>query len=351
MIDIEQNIWGFTPEGEAVILYTIKNASGASVQVTNLGAAVVSVRVPDRAGVLTDVVLGHDTYADYASDSQALGKTIGRYAGRIAGGRFMLNNSEVKLTQNNGRHHADGGMSGYASKLWQSRTEVNRVVFSYVSPDNDERYPGELGIEVVYDWSEDNELEVTFFAKSSTDTVANLSNRTFFNLAGESAGNALNQHLRLYAEHYLPTDFTQIPTGDLKSVAHTPMDFRESRTIGRDMDADFDQLKYDNGYDSCWTIDGWERDKFVHAATLKDSASGRVMNLFTTMPAVCLSSGSQLQGTTIGKGGREYDQGAGIALQCMFYPDSPNKPHFPSTLLNSDSLYEEHIIYKFGVEK
>ncbi|MCD8186171.1 MAG: galactose mutarotase [Rikenellaceae bacterium] len=349
MIHIEQHVWGFTDQGEAVILYTMTNAEGAYVQLTNLGAAIVGIGVPDRTGTIEDVALGYADFHDYFGDSGALGKTVGRFANRIAQGRFTLEGKEYKLATNNGRNHLHGGPKGFGEVLWESRVEVNRVVFSYISPDGEERYPGSVGVEVVYDWNEPCELEITYHAKTDTPTLVNLTNHVYFNLRGEGSGDILSQELKLHCSRYLPTDSGSIPLGEQAPVAGTPMDFTRFKPIGQEIEADTEQLRFGNGYDHFWIIDGWQPGRLSEAAELYDPVSGRLLTVLTTQPGLMVYTGNYLQGLGRDKTGKELENRAGVALECQNYPDAPNHPDFPSAALYPGENYRQQIIYRFGI--
>ncbi len=347
-MEIEQNVWGFTPEGEAIILYTMRNSRGASVQLTNIGASVVSVQVPDRDGTLADVVLGYKEWKSYFGDGPHMGKCVGRFANRIREGRFTLDGKEYRLPRNDGPNHLHGGPGGFANKIWASRVETDRVVFSLVSPDGDQGYPAEVGVEAVYDWNDDCELELTFYAKSDATTVLNLTNHTYFNLAGEHSGSVLGHTLQLKASKWLPADKALIFTGEIAPVEGTPMDFRTAKTLGRDIEADFEPLKNARGYDASWVVDGWKKGELQQVGTLADPVSGRVMEIHTTQPALQLYTGNWLAGSPEGKSGRGYEDHEGVAIECQGYPDSVNHPEFVPARLEGGELYSEKIIYKFS---
>ena len=351
-MDIEQNIWGFTPQGEAVIIYTMTNSRGAYVRLTNIGAAVVSVVVPDRDGALADVVLGYDDFRSYFIDGPCMGKTAGRYATRIGHARFTLDGREYRLTPNcAGRHHLHGGgEGGFANKLWDSRVETDRVVFSLYSPDGDQGYPGDLDAEVVYDWNDDCELEITLYARTSAPTVVNLTNHAYFNLRGEGNGNALSNRLQLHASNYLETDSDQITTGRLVPVAGTPMDFRAEKAIGDEIGADYEALRIGAGYDHCWAIDGWEPGRLTPFGHLYDPESGRRMTISSTQPGVQIYTGNWLEGAPRSQSGREYRNRDGVAIECQAFPDSPNKPEFPSAALRPGEIYKQTILYRFDTK-
>jgi len=350
MIDIEQHVWGFTSEGEAIILYKMTNSRRASVSLTNIGAGIVSIVVPDRDGKMADVALGYGSFESYFDDGPCMGKVPGRFANRIGQGRFTLDGKEYRLAQNCGGHHLHGGPKGFQNKVWTSRVETDRVVFALVSPDGDEKYPGELTVEVCYDWSEECELEITLYAKAEAPTIVNLTNHAYFNLRGEDSGSVLDEQLQLNASHFLWYDQGCIPTGELTPVADTPMDFRKPKPIAQDIEADYEPLKIGAGYDQCWVIDGYEKGKLSDVGYLYDPVSGRKMVIRSTQPGVQIYTGNYLQGCPTSKSGREYDNRDGVAIECQGLPDAPNKPQFPSPVLRPDDLYQETIIYRFETE-
>ena len=304
MNSIEQQIWGFTPDGEAVILYTMTNGTGASVQLSNIGAGIVAVNVPDRNGNLADVALGYNSFESYFGDGPYMGKTPGRFANRIGEGRFTLDGVEYRLAQNSGGQHLHGGLKGFANKVWDGRVETDRVVFSLVSPDGDDKYPGEVTAEVCYDWNDACELEITYYARTDAPTIINLTNHAYFNLKGEHAGRAMDEPLR---------------------IGH--------------------------GYDQSWAIDGYEKGKLSEAGVLYDPESGRRMRILTTQPSAHVYTGNFLQGCPTSISGGEYANRAGVAIECQAYPNSPNREHFPSTVLRPGELYNEKIIFRFETDK
>ncbi len=347
-MEITQQLWAFTPEGDAVIRYVMTNSSGASVELTNIGAAVVGITVPDRSGAFADVVLGYSAAESYLTgDGPCMGKTPGRYANRIGRGRFSIEGKEYRLPINNGPNHLHGGPAGFANKVWEGRIEGDRVIFALDSEDGEEGYPAALYVEVVYDWSEDNVLDVTYFARSNGTTVINLTNHAYFNLSGESSGSVLNHELQLFASRWLPTDRTQIPTGELASVEGTPMDFRNAKPLGAEIEADFDALHIGAGYDHCWAVDGAEQGVLRPVAVLSDPLSGRRLEVSSDQPGVQIYTGNYLSGSSEGKGGRPYEDRDGVAIECQAFPDSPNKPHFPTSLLRGGEMYERHIRFAF----
>lgn len=327
--------------------YTLTNAKGASVTLSEIGAGIVSIIVPDKEGNLADVVLGYEKPESYFGDGPFLGKVPGRFANRIALGKFTLNGKEYNLPINNGVNHLHGGPEGFSNKVWESRIVGDAVEFMYFSEDGEQGYPGNLKVVAHYEWSEDNELKLTFTGETDADTFINLTNHVYFNLNGEGNGNILGHILKLNCSEYLPTDDTQIPLGDSEPVAGTPMDFVNPKAIGRDINADFEPLKIGAGYDHCWVIDGAEPGQLQAAAKLWSEESGRLVEIFTTQPGLQVYSGNWLAGCPTGKNGHIYLKNDGVAIECQHFPDSPNKPEYPSTLLRPGEVYEEAIIFAF----
>ncbi|MDE6043575.1 MAG: galactose mutarotase [Muribaculaceae bacterium] len=330
-----------------ITLYTLTNDSGASVTLSSLGAAIVAVCVPDKNGKLDDVALGYKNPADYDNDGPCAGKTPGRYANRIALGRFKLNGTEYQLPVNNGPNCCHGG-NGFQNKIWNSRFIGDGIRFDYSSRDGEEGFPGNVEVAVSYRWNDRNELAIEFSASTDAKTVINLTNHAYFNLEGHNSGSVLDHVLKLNASRWLPTDDTLIPTGEIAPVADTPMDFREGKTLGRDIRMDFPALKYGKGYDNCWVLDDWHKHKLVHAATLIAPASGRVLEVDTTQPAVQVYTGNWFTGSSpVNKEGRPYVDNDGVAIECQGMPDAPNQPAFPSQILGPGELYTQFIIYRF----
>lgn len=350
MIDISQEILGFTDNDEAVILYTMQNSNGAQVKLINIGAAIVSVIVPDKVGAMRDVSLGFKMFDKYIGDGAGLGKSIGRYANRIANGKFSLDGKEYTLATNNGPNHLHGGPTGFQNRIWSSRVEGDRVVFNYVSAADEEGYPSELGAEAVYDFNDENELEITYYASTDGKTIVNLTNHAYFNLNGEGNGDIHSHYLKLNASNFLPTDDTQIPTGEIAPVAGTPMDFTSSKQIGSDIDADYEPLVIGHGYDHCWVIDNYKKGIMAPAAELYSTESGICLEISTTQPGAQVYTGNWLTGCGLSKAGKEHLNREGVAIECQNFPDAPNKPNFPSAVINKGEVYEEHIIFKFSVK-
>lgn len=346
-MDIRKELWATAPDGKEIIKYTLTNESGASVVLSSLGAGIVAVNVPDKEGVLADVVLGYPEAMSYMADGPCLGKCPGRFANRIALGKISVDGVEYELPVNNGPNHLHGGPKGFQNQAWESRIEGDAVEFMYFSEDGEQGYPGNLKVVAHYEWSEDNELKLSFTAECDAPTYVNLTNHVYFNMDGEGSGSILDHMLKLNCSEYLPTDATQIPLGDSEPVAGTPMDFVTEKPIGRDIRADFEALKIGTGYDHCWVIDGAEPGQLQAAAKLWSEKSGRLVEVFTTQPGIQVYTGNWLSGCPEGKNGHVYHNNDGVALECQHYPDSPNKPEYPTTRLNPSEVYEEAIIFAF----
>ncbi len=350
-MEIEQHIWGFTPEGAAVIAYTLRSADGSSVRLTNIGASITGICVPDRAGILADVALGYGDWQSYLTEGAAMGKSVGRYANRIAGGRFSLDGRQYALAQNNPPNHLHGGVSGFGSRIWDSRTEQNRVVFSLTSADGDQGYPGELDVEASFYWDDDHRLEITYAAACDSATVVNLTSHLYLNLAGHDSGSVLGHELQLDCGHFLMNDSVQIPTGEIVTVEGTPMDFRTAKTIGRDIDSDFDFMRQVGGYDHCWAVDGWRRNILGRVGSLFHRESGRKVEILSSQPGVQIYTGNFLQGTPENKSGKRYANHDGVAIECQGFPDAVNHSGFPSQILRSGEMYIQKTVYGFSVSE
>ena len=343
---ITKELWGTAPDGKEIFLYTLKNASGASVQLCSVGAGIVSIVVPDKAGKMEDVVIGYKKAEDYFADGPCSGKVPGRYANRIAKGKFTLDGVEYTLPVNNGPNHLHGGPDGFQNQVWESRIEGDAVEFLYYSADGEAGYPGNLKAVAHYTWGEDNSLKLILTAETDKPTVVNLTNHVYINLDGEASGSVLNHKLELNASQFLPTDETLIPQGEPADVAGTPMDFVEAKPIGQDIKADFPALNYGKGYDNCYLIDGARPGQLSEAAQLWGPKSGRHLTVLTTQPAVQVYTGNWLKGCPMGKT-RAYEDYDGVAIECQHCPDSPNRPDFPSTVLRPGEVMEEAIIWVF----
>ena len=285
-----------TPEGEAIIRYTLRNDSGAEVQLTNYGAAIVSVKMPDREGRMADVVLGYKHPEGYFFDGAASGKSVGRCANRIAFGQMTVEGKEYRLEVNNGVNHLHGGTKNFANRIWESRVETNRVVMSLVSEDGDQGYPGELCVEAVFDFDDDNALEITYLARTDKTTVVNLTNHVYFNLAGEGSGSVLDHELRLNSSKILEMNERQIPTGKLLDAAGTPQDFREFRSFRPGISSEFNHIRDFKGYDHPFVVDGWKPNILGEVGTLREPRSGRSVTVLSSQPSVMIYTGNWLAG-------------------------------------------------------
>lgn len=329
--------------------YKLTASDGAYVELSSLGAGIVSIVVPDRDGVLADVVLGYPDAESYFGDGPCAGKCPGRYGNRIAKGHFTLDGKTYTLPINNGPNHLHGGPDGFQNKVWESRQlGDNAVEFMYFSEDGEAGYPGNLKVVAHYEWSEENELKLTLTAETDAPTVINLTNHVYFNLRG--SGSCLDHILRLNASEFLPTDETLIPTGEVAPVAGTPMDFVIPKEIGEEIKADFPALNYGKGYDNCYLIDGAQPGQLSEAAELYEDESGRCLNVYTTQPAVQIYTGNWLSGCPEGRNGEKYEDYDAVAIECQHCPDSPNRPEFPTTVLRPGEVFEEAIIWAFSVK-
>lgn len=344
-MEIEKKI-ASSPRGE-VSLYTLTNEKGASVTLSSLGAGIVAVNVPDRAGNIADVVLGYKNPADYIADGPCAGKVPGRFANRIALGKFSIDGKEYSLAINNGPNALHGGPEGFQNQIWESAVEDNSVVFTYHAADGEEGYPGNMTVKAVYAWNDENELSLRLTAETDAKTVVNLTNHVYFNLNGENAGTVLNHEMMINAQRYLPTDETQIPTGEFAPVVGTPMDFTNFKPIGRDIKEDFKPLKIGKGYDHCWVLEDYEKGKLREVAVLQSESTGRRVTVATTQPGIQVYTGNWLAGCPESISGGTYNDYDGVALECQGFPDAPNHPEFPSALLAPGEKYDETIIFKF----
>lgn len=340
--------------GKKTDLFVLKNKNGAEIAVTNYGAFVVSIMVPDKNGVFADVVLGHNSLEDYLHTPEPyLGSVIGRYGNRIAGGKFTLEGKEYKLAVNNGPNTLHGGTSGFNAKVWDIvSVDSQTLKLSYLSEDGEENFPGNLRVELAYHLSDDNALEIKYKATTDKTTIVNLTQHSFFNLAGQGnpTSTVCNNILTINADFYTPMDNVSIPTGEIAKVAGTPMDFTTLHVVGGRIDDDFEQLVFGKGYDHCYVLNKKEVGELSFAAKVVEPESGRVLEVYTTEPGVQLYTGNWLGGFE-GKNGATYPERSAICLETQHFPDSPNKPHFPSVVLKTGETYTQTCIYKFGLEK
>jgi aldose 1-epimerase len=348
---VKQESWG-TADGKAVSIYTLTNRKGAEARITNYGGIVVSLRVPDRKGQMDDVVLGFDTLDEYtAGNPPYFGAIIGRYANRIAKGRFTLNGVEYKLAVNNDPNHLHGGVKGFDKVVWDARPLKTRtgaaLELTYLSRDGEEGYPGNLRARVVYTLSDTNDLRVDYTATTDKDTVVTLTHHGYFNLKGQGNGTILDHQLTLNASRFTPIDPTSIPTGELRSVNGTPFDFTKPTALGARIDQDDEQLKNGSGYDHNYVVNG-RPGVLRRAALAYEATTGRTMEVWTTEPGVQLYTGNFLTPGLKGKDGKTYDKRYGFCLETQHFPDSPNHPNFPTTVLRRGQQFRSTTIYKFS---
>ena len=342
-----------TVDGQAVELFTLTNSHGVEARVMTYGGILVSLKVPDRNGKLGDVVLGCDNLDCYLKQTAFFGAIVGRYGNRIGKGKFSLNGHEYTLAKNNGENHLHGGLKGFDKVVWSAR-EIKApngvgLSLSYTSKDGEEGYPGTLKVNVTYTLTAGNELRIAYTATTNKDTVVNLTHHSYFNLAGAGTGDILGHELMLKAGRFTPVDAGLIPTGELKSVKGTPMNFLQPTKIGARIENKDEQLVLGKGYDHNWVID--RNGAMNLAARVYEPTTGRVMEVSTTEPGIQFYSGNFLDGTINGKGGKVYKQRYGFCLETQHFPDSPNKPGFPSTVLKRGHSYRSLTTFKFSTRR
>lgn len=330
-------------------LFTLSNTHGMTVELSSLGAGIVSVVVPDARGNLDDVALGYRDPLDYMYDGPCAGKTPGRYANRIAAGRFSIDGETYQLAINNGPNALHGGPEGFQNQIWDAEILSDGVRFTYVSKDGEEGYPGTLTAVVEYTLEREfNRLNIDIRATADKPTVVNLTNHTYWNLRGEASGTALDHVMTMLCSRFLPGDDTLIPSGEMAPVAGTPMDFTAPKRLGQDVKADFPAINYAKGYDSSWVVDNWEKGKYQDGiVTLDEPESGRRLEIGSTQPAAHVYTGNWLSGSPLGKSGRSYEDYDGVAVEMQGMPDAPNKPQFPGQLLRPGETYHQAITFTF----
>ncbi|MBL7856360.1 MAG: galactose mutarotase [Cyclobacteriaceae bacterium] len=346
---IPKSLFGRTPSGQEVFRYTLSNSNGMAIDVINYGGIVVRLTVPDKHGVLADVVLGYDDLDSYLQSNPYFGALIGRYGNRIAHGKFNLDGITYSLPQNNGANNLHGGPNGFDKVYWQIEPleDLNALRLSYTSVDGEEGFPGNLQVEVLYTLMADNEWRIDYRAVTDKKTVVNLTQHSYFNLTGD-AYQSIDQHkLHVHADYFIPVNDQHIPLSEFASVMHTPFDFRQPTSVGSRVHAQDQQLMNGNGYDHCWVLRN-ETGELYLAASLYDPASGRLLEVYTTEPGIQVYSGNFLDGTSIGKGGIPYQKRHGICLETEHFPDSPNRPSFPSVVLEPGKVYSSTTVYKFS---
>lgn len=341
-------------DGKMTGLYTLQNSNGLRMDVTNYGGKVVALLVPDRNGVFDDIVTGYHTIDEFlASEEIYFGALIGRYGNRIGNARFTIDGEEYELAANNGPNHLHGGPGGFHAVVWDAQLiDSQTLQLSYHSPHMEEGYPGNLYVEVLYELTDQDEFRISYTATSDRHTVVNLTNHTFFNLAGEGSTSINDHMLRINADYYTPVDEGLIPTGEIAPVEGTPFDFRDYHRIGDRVDADHQQIAYGTGYDHNFVLNREAGSRYMMlAASIYDPVSGRVMEVLTTEPGLQFYGGNFLTGNETGKRGEPYVFRSSLCLETQHFPDSPNQPHFPSTLLRAGETYESHTIYRFSVKQ
>jgi len=335
--------------------YNLKNKNGLHLCVTNFGCRIIDLWTPDRNGKMDDIVLGNneeDEYVNYGKRERFLGAAIGRFGNRIANGRFTLSGKEYVLVQNNGQNALHGGPKGFDMVWWNvDKVTESRIDFSYVSPDGEEGYPGELTVKMSYELSDDNELVIKYEATTDKDTVVNLTHHSFFNLHGEGNGDVNDHVMMINAGRYVPVDETLIPTGEFADVEGTPFDFRKPAVIASKTDFDNIQIQRGAGFDHSWVLDKDAPGALSKAAEVYDPQTGRVLEVFTTEPGMQFYCGNWFDGSTVGKTGKAYIKNCSFALETQHFPDSPNKAHFPSTKLAPSEVYTQTCIYKFSARQ
>ena len=351
-VEVTKKPWGQTPDGTQVDLYTLRNARGAEATITNYGGIVVTLLMPDKSGKMADVVLGYDTLQGYIDKTPYFGCLVGRYGNRIGGATFALDGKTYTLAKNDGPNSLHGGVKGFDKVVWTGRPVDSKdgaaLELTYLSKDGDEGFPGNLKVTAIYTLTNNNELKLDFHATTDKPTVCNLTHHSYFNLRGQGDGDILSHELVINAARITPIDKTLITTGEYMPVEGTPFDFRKPTAIGARINENNTQLQYGPGYDHNWVVDKPAGQLGIQA-TVYEPTTGRVLEVLSDEPGVQFYSGNFLDGTIKGKGGVVYQQRTGFCLEPQHYPDSPNKPQFPSVVLRTGETYQNTIIYRFSV--
>lgn len=350
---VTKESFGHLPDGRDVAIFTLTNANGLKAKVTEYGAILVSLEVPDKNGKLADVTHGYDTLEGWLGNTSYLGASVGRFGNRIRDAKFSLDGKEYVLAKNNEPGgipcHLHGGLKGFDKVLWSGKAVgKNSVEFTYRSPAGEESYPGNMDVKITYTLTDSNELRWEATATTDAPTIANIVHHSYWNLSGDPTRTINDHQLQIPAKNYLPTNAGLIPTGEIAPVAGTPMDFTTSTRIGDRVDADFEAIKFGGGYDHCWVLD--KGKDLQLSARLKDPSSGRVMEIFSNQPGIQFYGGNFLDGTITGKKGVKYGRRTALCLETEGYPDSPNQTSFPSPVLRPGATYHHVMIHKFSAE-
>jgi len=343
---ISSKPFGLMPTGEEVLIFSLSNNQGVEVKIINYGGIIVAINVPDREGKMGDIALGHDSLEGYVHRSRYFGALVGRYANRIAQGRFHLHGIEYRLATNNGPNHLHGGLRGFDKVVWKAEANDNGLRLTYLSRDGEEGYPGNLSVNVTYSLTDANELRIDYFATTDKDTIINLTNHSYFNLA--TTGTVLDHEVTIHADTFTPIDETLIPTGELRAVAGTPMDFNSAIAIGARINAGDEQLRNAGGYDHNFVLRPAE-ERLRSVAEVYEPETGRVLTVSTTQSGMQFYSGNFLNGSIVGKSDRAYIKHSGFCLETQHFPDSPNHPNFPSTVLRPGEQYHHVTAFRFSV--
>jgi aldose 1-epimerase len=348
-MSISKRPFGKTAEGHAVDIFTLKNFNGMTAEITNYGGIVVSLSVPDNKGNFEDVVLGYDNFDKYLKNKPFFGAIIGRNSNRLENAAFEINGIEYKVTKNEGENQLHGGITGFDKVLWKAEAVEGKeeaLLLSYTSKDGEEGYPGNLEVKVTYALTEDNSLRIDYHAVGDKDTVVNLTNHSYFNLSGHGAGDILEHKVMINADKFTVNDEASLPTGEIREAKGTPMDFSTLTAVGKNIDSEYEQIRFGKGYDHNWVLNtiGNLQEK---AAEVVDEKSGRIMEVYTTKPGVQLYTGNFLDGSEIGKSCAVYNRRNGLCLETQYFPNALKHKHFPSPILKAGDEYKHTTIYKF----
>jgi len=353
-MSIVKSDFGVTKEGKQASLYTLKNAAGMVVKVSDFGAVIVEIDTPDREGKLEDIVLGYDNVKQYEENKPGFGALIGRHANRIGKASFVLNGVSYSLEKNDGQNNLHSGQFGYQRRMWEAtvpedeKTNGSSVEFSLHSPDMDQGFPGNLNVRVTYTLTEDNQLKLSYWAVSDADTIVNLTNHSYFNLAGHASGDVLSQKVWIDSDYFTEADAESIPTGKILPVAGTPMDFNQWRVIGEEIDSDYQAVVLGKGYDHNWILKTKE-DKVSLVAAMEDEKSGRGLRVYTNLPGMQFYTANFLNGTEFGKNGVCYKKRSGACFETQYFPDSVHHDNFKQAILKAKEVYQSETIFEFYV--